>query len=332
MQSPARPIVAVVAAAALFGTAGTARQLGPDGTTALGVGATRIVIGTMVLWVAVWWGRRSGSNLPLVEPVWANRWVILLGGLGVAIYTPMFFEAVERTGVAVGTIVGVGSGPFFAGALEWVWRGVRPSRWWALGTVVTVAGGTVLVLAQNSSASTSEPVDAVGIAFALGAGFGYALYSVTSKVVMERGVDPVLTLASSFLVGAIAVAALATREPFGWITSGDGLLMALQLGLLATGLAYILYGYGLHRLTSATTVTLVLAEPLTATFLAVFVLGEPIVPVAWIGIIGLLAGLLIVGRTAHVSFEPGPEHQANEHGSRRPGHREPRSGTTDQSV
>ncbi len=314
MQSSARPILAVVAAAALFGTAGTARELGPDGTTALGVGATRIVIGTAVLWLAVWWGRRGGSNLPVVAPVRSNRWLILLGGLGVAIYTPMFFEAVERTGVAVGTIVGVGSGPFFAGALEWAWRGVRPSRWWAIGTVVTVGGGAVLVLAQHASASTNDSVDAVGIAFALAAGFGYALYSVTSKIVMERGVDPVLTLASSFLVGATAVAVLAAREPFGWITSGDGLLMVLQLGLLATGLAYILYGYGLQRLTSATTVTLVLAEPLTATLLAVLVLGESIVPVAWIGIIGLLAGLLIVGRTAHVSFEPVPNDRLDQSG------------------
>jgi len=232
--------------------------------------------------------------------------VILIGGLGVAIYTPMFFEAVERTGVAVGTIVAVGSGPFFAGALEWVWRGVRPGRWWVLGTVVTVAGGSVLVLAQRGSGPTGAPVDAAGVAFALGAGFGYALYSVTSKVVMERGVDPILTLASTFLVGSIAVALMAIREPFGWITSSEGVLMALQLGVLATGLAYILYGFGLQRLTSATTVTLVLAEPLTATFLAVLVLDETIVPVAWIGIAGLLAGLLIVGRTARVSFEPVP--------------------------
>jgi len=307
VPSSARPILAVVAAAALFGTAGTARELGPDGTTALGVGATRIVIGTAVLWLAVWWGRRAGSIPEVGGPVRPNRWVILLGGLGVAIYTPMFFEAVERTGVAVGTIVGVGSGPFFAGALEWAWRGVRPSRWWAIGTVVTVSGGAVLVLAQNASGSTSDPVDAVGIAFALGAGFGYALYSVTSKVVMERGVDPVLTLASTFLVGATAVAVVAAREPFEWITSGDGLLMALWLGLSATGLAYIVYGYGLQRLSSATTVTLVLAEPLTATLLAVLVLDESIVPVAGIGIVGLLAGLLIVGRTAHVSFEPVPD-------------------------
>jgi len=301
-------VLAVVAAAALFGTAGTARELGPDGTTAIGVGVARIVIGTVVLWIAVWWGHRRRSIPAIAAPVRTNRWVILLGGLGVAIYTPMFFEAVERTGVAVGTIVGVGSGPFFAGALEWAWRGVRPSRWWAIGTVVTVTGGAVLVLAQNASGSTSDPVDAVGIIFALAAGFGYALYSVTSKVVMERGVDPVLTLASTFLVGSTLVALLAIRQPFGWITTGDGFLMALQLGLLATGLAYIIYGYGLQRLSSATTVTLVLAEPLTATMLAVVVLGEAIAPLAWLGVVGLLAGLLIVGRTAHVSFEPVPNH------------------------
>jgi DME family drug/metabolite transporter len=303
VPSSARAILAVIGAAALFGTAGTARELGPDGTTALGVGVTRIVVGTAVLWLAVWFGCRNGSIRAVGAPVRSNRWLILLGGLGVAIYTPMFFEAVERTGVAVGTIVGVGSGPFFAGALEWAWRGVRPSRWWMLGTVVTVSGGAVLVLAQNASGSTTDPVDAVGVAFALGAGFGYALYSVTSKMVMERGVHSVVTLASSFLVGAIGVALLAVREPFAWLTSTSGLLLALQLGVFATGIAYLLFGYGLHRLTSATTVTLVLAEPLTATMLAVLVLDESIVPVAWLGIVALLVGLLIVGRTAQVTVE-----------------------------
>lgn len=310
MPSTRRPILAVVAAAALFGTAGTARELGPDDTTSLGVGAARIVIGTTVLWLAVWWGRsRRRSGPSISSAVRSNRWLMLLGGFGVAIYTPMFFEAVERTGVAVGTIVGVGSGPFFAGALEWVWRNVRPSRWWVIGTIVTVAGGAVLVAAQEAGGPSSEPIDAWGVVFALGAGFGYALYSVTSKVVMERGVDPVVTLAATFLVGSLAVAVLAVREPLGWVLSSDGLLLALWLGVAATGLAYISYGYGLQRLSSATTVTLVLAEPLTATILAVALLDESIVAAAWLGIAGLLAGLLIVGRTAHVSFEPVPDDQ-----------------------
>ena len=91
------------------------------------------------------------------------------------------------------------------------------------------------------------------------------------------------------------------------MTTSDGALMALHLGVLATGAAYLLFGYGLHRLTSATTVTLVLAEPLTATLLATIVLDESIAPLGWTGVAVVLAGLLVVGRTARVSIEPVPQ-------------------------
>ena len=80
--------------------------------------------------------------------------------------------------------------------------------------------------------------------------------------------------------------------------------MALELGVVATGVAYVLFGFGLHRLSSATTVTLVLAEPLTAALLATIVLDESIGALGWLGIAVLLAGLVVVGRTADVSIEP----------------------------
>lgn len=124
---------------------------------------------------------------------------------------------------------------------------------------------------------------------------------------MTAGVAPTLALAVPFTVGATVVAVVAVREPFDWLAAGDGALMALHLGVLATGAAYLLFGYGLHRLTSATTVTLVLAEPLTATLLATFVLDESIVPLGWIGVGLVLAGLFVVGRTAEVSIEPMPQ-------------------------
>jgi DME family drug/metabolite transporter len=231
-----------------------------------------------------------------------------LGGVGVATYTPAFFAAVERLGVAMGTVVAIGSGPFFAGALEWGWRGVRPSRAWLVGTMITVTGGTILVVAQ--SGGQSEDVDSLGgLLFALLSGGGYALYSVTSKTTMARGVDPTLALAGPFSVGVAVVALLAVREPYDWLATGSGVLMALHLGVVATGVAYLLFGYGLHRLTTATTVTLVLAEPVTATMLAVVVLDESLAVAAWIGIVVLLAGLVVVGRTARVtvdSLPPGP--------------------------
>ena len=77
--------------------------------------------------------------------------------------------------------------------------------------------------------------------------------------------------------------------------------MALYLGIVATGLAYVLFGYGLRRLTSATAVTLVLAEPLTAALLAAVVLDEVIPWVGWVGVGVVLVGLVAVGRSAQPS-------------------------------
>jgi DME family drug/metabolite transporter len=284
----------------LFGTSGTAIELGPDAATPLGVGAVRISIGVVVLWAAI---ALSNERRTVVAALGGSWPLMVLGGLGVATYTPSFFEAVERTGVAIGTVVTIGSGPFVAGALEWGWRGVRPSRGWVVGTVVTVTGGAVLIAAQSNG---TDPADAGGIAFALLAGGGYALYSVTSKTTMTRGASPALALAGPFTVGVLVVVVLAVGQPYGWLGTGAGVAMALQLGVAATGVAYLLFGYGLYRLTTATTVTLVLAEPLTATLLATVVLDESITGLGWLGVAVLLTGLIVVGRTAEVSIEPVP--------------------------
>jgi drug/metabolite transporter, DME family len=299
-----RPIGAVLLAAVLFGTAGTAQELGPDATTPLAVGAARIVIGTLVLWLAIAAVPGGPSWSDVVAAVGRHRRLVLLGGVGVAVYTPAFLTAVDRAGVAVGTVVAIASGPFFAALLEWAWHGVTPNRGWIIGTLVTVAGVVALVLAAEPP--DGGGIDPIGLLLALAAGAGYALYSVTAKRTMTAGVSPTLSLAAPFTVGAVIVAALAGRESFAWITTGEGALMALHLGVLATGAAYLLFGYGLHRLTSATTVTLVLAEPLTAAVLGAILLDEVLGPAGWAGVATVLAGLFVVGRTAEVAIEPVP--------------------------
>lgn len=288
-------IVSVLFAAVLFGTAGTARELGPDGATSLSVGAVRIVIGTVVLWTVVAVvARRSGEPL-LPQGILGRHWPrIGLGGLGVVAYTPLFFVAVDRAGVAVGTIVTISSGPFFAGAIEWAVRRSPPSRGWFVGTTVTVIGAVLLVLGARPDAAGIEPI---GVVAAFGAGLGYAVYSVTSKSTMQHGLPSTLALAAPFTVGAAGVVLLASRESFDWLGDGTGLAMGVYLGVVATGAAYVLFGFGLRRLTSATTVTLVLAEPVTAALLATLVLDESIPPVGWFGILIVITGLWAVGRS-----------------------------------
>ena len=100
------PRLLVLLSALCFGTTGTATALGPDGIDPSATGAMRILIGGGLLAALAW--RRDGR--------WSWRW-ILVGAAGVATFQLAFFAAIDRTGVAVGTVVALGSGPVFTGLL-----------------------------------------------------------------------------------------------------------------------------------------------------------------------------------------------------------------------
>ena len=284
-DSAAGPVLAVLAAAALFGTTGTAQALGPPGTTPLGVGAVRLAVGAAVL-AAVALARGGAPT------AWRRHAPALaLGGLAVAAYHVAWFAGLRRTGVVLGTIVGIGSGPVFAGLVHLA-RGRRLARAWAAGTGLTLAG-VALLAAQGGRGA---PADPVGLASMLSAGLSYAVYAQAAKHAIDGGLGADRAMAGVFVAGALALAPLLALEPLGWLATARGAAMALHLGALTIGLAYSLYGWGLRHLQVPTVVTLTLAEPLTAAFLGVALLGERLGSAGWLGAAVLAAGLVVAGR------------------------------------
>jgi DME family drug/metabolite transporter len=79
-----------------------------------------------------------------------------------------------------------------------------------------------------------------------------------------------------------------------WLADPGGLATALYLGIFTTAIAYTLFARGLRELAPTTVVTLVLAEPVTATALGILVLGERPGVSAAIGALLVLAGLLLL--------------------------------------
>jgi drug/metabolite transporter, DME family len=71
-----------------------------------------------------------------------------------------------------------------------------------------------------------------------------------------------------------------------------GILVLGYLAVLPMAGAYLLFGYGLRRMTASTATTLALAEPIVATLLAVLVLGEHLAAQAWIGLAVIGIGLV----------------------------------------
>ena len=256
--------VQVLLAAVCFGTTGTAQALGPEGLAPAAVGSARILVGgaLLVLVALVMHGAR-----PLTR---VSRRPALVAAAGVAVYQLAFFAAVKDTGVAVGTIVAIGSGPMFAGAFEWALDRRVPSRGWAAATALAIAGVTMLA---GGGASISVP----GVALALVAGASYATYTISAKRMLAEGHAPETVMAVAFGLGALLLAPVLAGTGAGWLTHADGLGLAVFLGVVPTALAYLLFARGLKRLTAAETATLTLAEPLTAALLGMIVLSEQLI-------------------------------------------------------
>ena len=322
-----RHVVFVLLAAICFGTTGTAQAFGPDGVSALSVGATRIAIGGGALALIAWLARAKLSSAGETSPAFAGKtraragdpssartgsipitpeaavatvatpgrvaapiWlVVALGAAGVVAYQPAFFLGASLNGVAVGTIVALGSAPIITGALEWAVTRVFPGMIWLAATLIASVGVVLL-----TGVGGADAVSAEGLAASLGAGASYAVYGLASKRLLVRGWTPTAAMGSVFGWAAAASVPLMLVTDLGWLATLDGLAMALWLGLAATTVGYLLYARGLIGLSASTVSTLTLAEPLTATLLGILLLGERLPGTAVIGIIVLAMGLVLL--------------------------------------
>ncbi|WP_326632012.1 EamA family transporter [Nonomuraea fuscirosea] len=305
--------LAVVGASVLWGTAGTAGLLVTADSVALA--AARLVIGGAALALLAGAGLRRA-----VSPA------LLLGAVAVAAYQLCFFAAVSRTGVAIGTVVAIGSGPVFTGLLSWLLHGRRPSGRWAAATTAAVCGCAALIAGGGIRADAQADVQAgaeagtqvaaqggsqvmAGILFALLGGLLYAFYAVTAARAIGQGGESNAVMGVMFGGAAVIMLPVLVLSGTGWIASPGALAAVLYLGLGTTGLAYFLYGRGLRTTPVATAATLALAEPAVAALLGLVVLGERLAPVSIAGLVLLGLSLVAVAvpeRTPEMRLESQP--------------------------
>ena len=272
----------VLAAAICWGTTGTAQALAPPGANPLSIGAVRLILGgaALLIYALIRGKLRSGKKWSL--------WITLLAGASMAAYQVFFFAGVARTGVAVGTSVGIGSSPILAGLIAFVVLGERPGMRWLVATGLAVLGCSLLI-----AAGSSIQIEIRGIILAIGAGAAYAVFTVASKELLEQH-SPEAVMAITFCLGALLLLPLLLTSQWSWLAELGGLLVAIHLGLITVGLAYSLFARGLSLVPVATAATLTLAEPLTAGILGISVLGEKLSPPAFAGILLLFAGLVLL--------------------------------------
>ena len=314
-QSPLSGPAAILTAAALWGTTGTASTLAPAGAQPAAVGAAGLAAGGLLLLLT-----SRGAPKMLAACTRAQRWLLGLGALAVAGYPLTFYPAVARTGVAVATVIAIGSAPVFAGLLAWATGQGRPGARWAAATAAAVLGCAGLVLAPVLSGPGGQ-ADAVGVLLAALAGLCYAIYALIGRTLIAAGHPSAPVLGAMFGAAGLAVLPVLVAGGGGWLGTWRGAAVALHLAVCTTFLAYRLFGRGLRCTSAQVATTLTLAESAVATMLGVAVLGERLPVLSWCGLAVLGVGLACLTARPLGRRRAGPQQR----GSRRAAPR--RSGT-----
>lgn len=275
----------VLIAAILWGTAGTAQTFAPQGASPAVVGTFRILIGGSFLCIYSFLKEDYLKNFSdFFTPV------LFLTAFCQAMFQLCYFSAINLTGVAVGAMVAIGSSPVFAGILGKIFDSDRLGRVWFISTFTAVTGLVCLSLGHDN---TGVKISFAGIAFALGAGFSYALFTLVAKRIMTgRSGDSVIGV--SFLIGTIYMIPFFFIYPSAWLFTKSGFIVVCYLGIVSAGLSYMFYGRGLKSINVSTVGTLTLGEPLTASLLGIFLLNEPVTIVSAAGMILIFVSQIII--------------------------------------
>lgn len=226
---------------------------------------------------------------------------IVATGVATAIYATAYFQSLPLVGVAVATVVSLGSAPVAVA----VYAAIRHRRLPGRSTVLAlVAALTGLVLVSNPTTPAADHRwFGLGLGLALLSGLAFAASTVVNQRVVP-GLNPRTIIATSLTLAGLVSAPLGilTGADFTTVTApawaAIGFLVVFQ-----TVIAYLAYFGGLQAGLPATTAVIVLLiEPLTATLLAVLILHEQLTVPVLLGMVLLMLAVVLVrpGRRSRV--------------------------------
>lgn len=278
----------VIFAAVLWGTCGTAQAFAPEGVNPVVVGAVRIGIGGIGLFLI---GLFKGA---FKEKFRMNKKDLFIGAICIALYQPLFFVGITKTGVAFGTVLTLGSAPIFSGIIEYFCTR-KVDKVWLISTVVSVSGCVLLFAGQGEM-----KIEIVGSVLCLTAGFFYSVFVKKTQELFESNSRFMVNAVLFMISGTVLIPSYIMYDA-SWIITLRGGLVALYLGIVTFTIPLYFFTKGLAKLATPEAVTLTLAEPLTAAILGTVLLREKLSIISIVGIVMLFVGLIINSKPKKIS-------------------------------
>ena len=212
--------------------------------------------------------RELGGELPL----------LFLSGAAMGFNWIFLFEAYKYTTVSVATL-----SYYFAPVIVMVLCPLLFHERMTLRQVICFIGSTVGLILVVNPAGAGGPDPLRGVLFGLAAAVLYAVVILVIKRIRRvSGIDRTALQFSAAAIVLLPYVLLTTGVHFEAMTP-VGWVCLLAVGLLHSGVAYVLYFSALSALPGQESAILSYIDPLVAVLISLTVLGEPTAPAQLVG-------------------------------------------------
>ena len=203
-----------------------------------------------------------------------------------------YFNAIIALGTSVAVVL-LYTSPIFVLVMSIIFFKEKINRNKLIAVAMTFAG--CLLVTGIIGGGSGETISAGGIIIGLGAGFGYALYSIFAGFAMKKYSSLTITF-YTFLFSGISVFFI--KNPIEIIGRTDIRLAPYIIGIafVCTVLPYITYTAGMKQMDISKAAVLVTVEPLVGALIGIFVWKEPAGVFKIIGIILILSAVVMLSK------------------------------------
>lgn len=218
-----------------------------------------------------------------------------MGALGIlnVCVSMLFLQLAVHFGKASLSAILVSLNPIFVSIFSPIILKERLAKIQFIGLLAGLCGIVLIVLGEEQLHHQSYINLPLGIVFALLAATTFGLYTVlTKRTVIRYG--NLLTNSMSFIMGAIILFFVnaVIGKPLFFAMSRLNVISIAYLGIVITGIAYLLYFEGMKGLTAPLASQYFFLKPVIAGSLSVLILGESLGVMQLMGILFIILALL----------------------------------------
>ncbi|MCH5187816.1 MAG: EamA family transporter [Oscillospiraceae bacterium] len=218
-----------------------------------------------------------------------DMWIFLGTGLvSIVFFNVCYFLTIERTTLAAASIL-LYTAPCFVMLMSALFFKEKITLQKVAALVLAFVGCTL------ASGFAGGDIGLGALLTGIGAGLGYASYSIFGKVALKK-YQTFTVIFYTFLVATICLFPFAGIPAIASVLAArpEGIAPALGLGLVSTFMPYVFYTYGLKYVEAGKASVLAFAEPMVAAVAGIVIFNEPLHTKNVLGILLIFAAIVLL--------------------------------------